>query len=498
MRAQLDTQGAATARSYARGYGAVTASAQKWVRPAAAGLNGTQAVATTTALLGGLALVLTGHGLVLALGAGAVLSVVVAYQMPTLTLVLLLVSWIGPALFEMTPQLRQGTFTVARIPGPALVMLPMAAALTVRLAVDLSGSRAVRRVNGFGVARIVAGALVVWLGLEVARNLGSHHLSSVREFADENLVLVVPLYLATFLRSEHSTLRAFKVVAVIALVAPIVLIPVVGSMKGWGLGSSDRFYPAEVHLGLLFGIVSLLLLKRHGQLHVAWWVLCLGTFVATVLIVVDSHRSVWLSCATALLVLVLLGEIRLQRFWHWGFAALGFAAAAMLTLSAAGLDVPRYVATRASAFVSPSSDPTSDWRFSIWRQALPIARTHLLGGQGFGGYFAWATAAGSSIDVAPHDMYIQLLLKTGVIGVALALLLGATTLAGLVDGWRTVRSRCAQELMPVIAVGVAAVAITYVWGIVYQPAVYCFVFAGLGVAAALRVLSQRRERQGPS
>ena len=498
MGTQLDIGAAPAAGPRTREHRAGTTGALRSRLPfAVAGLDGPQTAVTAAALLVGLASVLTGHGLHAAIVAGAVLSVFVAYQMPSLTLALLLASWIGPTLVQMTPYLRQGTFTVDRVPGPALVMLPMAAALVVRLAIGLSGSRVRLREDRFRSAKVLAAMLIVWLGIEVARNLGSYRLSSIREFANEDLALVIPLYLVAFLRSERSILRAFKAVAVFALVAPVVLIPVIGSMKGWGLGPSDRFYPAEVHLGVLFGIVSLLLLKRYGQLNVGWWVLYLGTFVGSVLIIVDSHRSVWLSCATVAAVLALLGEIRLQRFWHWGFVALGFTAAGVLALSAAGLDVPRYVATRAAAFVSPTNDPTSDWRFSLWRQALPAIKEHLLAGQGYGGYYTWATSGGSSIDVAPHDTYIQLILKTGVVGLVLAIVLGAAALVGLRDGWRIARSRDDRLATPVIAVGIAAVAVIFTWGIGYQLAAYPLVLAGLGVAAALRV-SQRGEAGRPS
>jgi O-antigen ligase len=374
----------------------------------------------------------------------------------------------------------------------------MAAAVVLRLAVSLSGSRITRNEGRFAAARVLAAVLLVWLGFEVVRNVGAYRLSSVREFAVENLVIIVPVYLAIFLRSERTILRAFKGVAVFALVSPLALIPVIGSLKGWGIGSADRFYPAVVHLGLLFGVLSLLLLKKYGQLRVGWWILYLGTFAAAALIVVDGHRSVWLSCGTAAAVLVLLGEIRLRRFWHWGFAALGLVAAAALALSIVGLDVPRYVATRASAFVNPVNDPTSDWRFSIWRQALPIAKEHLIAGQGFGGYYTWLASGGSSFSVTPHDMYIQMLLKTGMIGLGLAIALGVVALVGLKKGWRVARGRHDTSATPVIVVGIAAVVVTFAWGVVYQPVVYSFIFAGLGLAAAIVVCSQRGESRLPT
>ncbi len=438
---------------------------------------------------------MTGHALFVALAAGGALSVLVAYEWPSFTLAALLACSVGPELLQMTPQVQSGTFSIYRVPGPALVMLPMTAALVLRAAVSLSGRRVDRRKDRLGPTRVLATILVVWLGFEVVRTFGTYGLSSIREFANENLLLVVPLYLAVFLRSKRSILRAFKAVAVFALVAPIVLIPLVGSLKGWGLGSTDRFYPSQVSLGVFFGIVSLLVLRKYGQLRVGWWVLYLATSAGVALIVVDGHRSVWLACAAAVVALVCLGEIRLRRFWHWGFAVLGLVAALVLTLFAAGFDVPRYVVTRASAFLNPSNDPTSDWRFSIWRQALPVAREHLLAGQGFGGYYAWATKAGTTMNVAPHDTYIQLLLKTGMVGVVVAVVLGVATIVGLTFGYRVARGRRDAAATPVIVVGLAVLVAVFPWGIVYQMEMYSFVFVGLGVAATTVVCAPV---EGPS
>ena len=435
----------------------------------------------------------TGHSLIVLVAAGMALAILVAYRMPLFTLALLVAIVVGPQLFQMTPHFRQGAFTVARVPAESLVLIPMTGALVARLLVRLSGRQAVLERDGFRGARLLMSALLMWLAFEVGREVGPYGLSSVKEFANENFLVVCPLYIATFFRSQRQILGAFKVVGVFALVAPIVLIPVIGSLKGWGIGPNQRFYPAEVHLGLLFGVLSLALLKRHAQIRVGWWALYLAATAATLLIIVDSHRSVWLSCATAVVVLVLLGEIRLQRFWHWGFVVLAFAAVAVLVLSLRGLDVPHYISTRASAFLSPSSDPTSDWRLSIWRQALPIARAHLVAGQGYGSYFSWVLNGGQVLSVQPHDTYIQLLLKTGAVGTALAVAVGLATLRGLRRNWKVVRDRRNSWTLPVIVTGIAALAVIFAWGLVYGMALYPFVFVGLGVAAALRVSSRPNE-----
>lgn len=235
MSRQLDIGEVPIGKRLGRDRSAGTARAKRgWPPVAIAALTKAQAVAAAAVVVVALGLVLTGYGVLVVVAAAAMLSVLVAYQMPSLTLVLLLAVSIGPVLFEQTSLLPSGTFSVGRVPGVALVMLPMAAAVVLRLAVSLSGSRITRNEGRFAAAKVLAAVLLVWLGFEVVRNVGAYRLSSVREFAVENLVIVVPVYLATFLRSERTILRAFKGVAVFALVSPLALIPVIGSLKGWG------------------------------------------------------------------------------------------------------------------------------------------------------------------------------------------------------------------------------------------------------------------------
>ena len=121
-----------------------------------------------------------------------------------------------------------------------------------------------------------------------------------------------------------------------------------------------------------------------------------------------------------------------------------------------------------------------------------------MAGQVFGGYYTWLASGLSSFSVTPHDMYIQMLLKTGMIGLGLAIALGVVALVGLKKGWRVARGRHDTSATPVIVVGIAAVVVTFAWGVVYQPVVYSFIFAGLGLAAAIVVCSQRAESRLPT
>ncbi len=70
-----------------------------------------------------------------------------------------------------------------------------------------------------------------------------------------------------------------------------------------------------------------------------------------------------------------------------------------------------------------SSDPTGNWRLFTQRAALEQAMESPIIGQGFGGYFDLYIPELNSIEQAPpHSEYVYLFLKSGIIGVILAII----------------------------------------------------------------------------
>ena len=213
------------------------------------------------------------------------------------------------------------------------------------------------------------------------------------------------------------------------------------------------------------------------------------------LVIADGHRSVWLACAVAVAVLVVLGEVRLSRVWRWGFVTATAAAVVVAILAARGMDVVAYVATRAHAFISPSTDTTSAWRLSIWSQVLASSRSHLIAGEGYGSYFKFQTGSlgETTISVTPHNLYLEMLANLGVVGLGLLVALTLATFPGLWAGWKTSASRRSPWMRIVVCMGLVALFVMLAYGIVYTLAIYPLVFYGLGIAAALIVHREAQE-----
>ena len=162
-----------------------------------------------------------------------------------------------------------------------------------------------------------------------------------------------------------------------------------------------------------------------------------------------------------------------------------------------GFDVVGYVITRGSAIVAPSSDDTSSWRLDLWESNLRRWRQHPWTGDGFGGYYAGNLAQGVSQTIQTHSAYVQALVVLGAVG--LALLAAITVAVWLVLRREAVdsRRRAAGGLDAVLVeLGIAILAGTVAFGIVYPIAAYSYLWVGVALAAAagLRSALEVKER----
>ncbi|MFA4966579.1 MAG: O-antigen ligase family protein, partial [Thermoleophilia bacterium] len=317
----------------------------------------------------------------------------------------------------------------------------------------------------------------------VATGLAVRPLSALREFTVSYLGLVIVPYVALFVRSRRDISRVFIGVALVGVGAPLVLLPLVGELKGWGIGPETRFYPSTVHMGIVYGLLCLYLLWARGR---AWRLVFAVVLIPSVfLIVVDSHRSVWLAISVSLVVLTVTGRIRLERFWKWGFVVVLVAVLAGTALAALGRDPIGYVASRSVAFSDPNADATSAWRLALWEGAIRQGRQHLVLGEGFGSYYGFRTSLGT-ITVSPHSLYVQTFLKVGLSGLLTYVALTAVVIAALASAWRRARRPGDRQMEPVLLMGLAAAWASVAYSLVYSFEVYSMLFVGIGLAAALR------------
>jgi len=138
--------------------------------------------------------------------------------------------------------------------------------------------------------------------------------------------------------------------------------------------------------------------------------------------VASGQRSVWLAVGFGLLTLALLYHgrpeilVKLSIVLVVSMVISGFAIASFPKAQ-------EQLATFFAGILDPSSDGNATWRMESWRQQLGrLQNTELFFGTGIGNYYSWRWH-GYEITVAPHNAYVQTILKFGLFGLFIYLLL---------------------------------------------------------------------------
>lgn len=251
-----------------------------------------------------------------------------------------------------------------------------------------------------------------WLFYEIMRNMSVYGLSAPGEFRYRYMILIVPVYISVFFKEQINQNRLFIILIFYSLISPLVFLPIIGSNSGWDVGPTNRFFSASLSLGLLYGLLSIFLGKKYKLVNINSILLWLLSIPIVALILVDSHRSVWVASFITLLMLILLKEIDLGLMVRY-IPALFFLILIVISIaSLAGLDVIDYVATRGSEIFKPqATEGTAAWRLEQWRIAMHSFQRSPIQGIGFGGY--WETG------FSPHSLYVQTLVKLGLVGMFL-------------------------------------------------------------------------------
>jgi hypothetical protein len=149
-----------------------------------------------------------------------------------------------------------------------------------------------------------------------------------------------------------------------------------------------------------------------------------GLFVP--MIIIPHHRTVFLAATLGLFLLLGLHRRKVL------FALRAIVASVIIgaAIGVAFMASPRFenILTKAVGGLSdPSSDETGSWRLEAWSEQLSqLSGSERLVGKGLGSYYRWYRMEGGmvrEINVNPHSAYVQIILKFGLLGLVLYLLL---------------------------------------------------------------------------
>lgn len=321
---------------------------------------------------------------------------------------------------------------------------------------------------------------------QIVRNVKTYGLSAPGEFRSHYLLMVVLLYVAFSNRDQLAAIKNYKLIINISLALPICLFPIIGMLKGWDFGSDSRFFYASVSLGILYGIVALLFGCKYQLFKMNYIYITALTIMALFLIVIDGHRSVWITCIAMIILLFYLREIRFFDLLKYFIPIIIFLIIVSAIVNSTGLEILSYMYRRGNEIFFPGTEGTGFWRLSLWRVQLDKFIASPLIGEGFGGYWlAFIPGLKSTIDVAPHSLYVQILAKLGLIGLFLYLgtvIMCAKRLYLLYEFARAYN----HPITGIVLTSLVVLISSHAYYAVYAFEPYSFLFSGVGLSLVLR------------
>jgi len=359
-------------------------------------------------------LVLQDYFYLMAMTMGLGTAVLIAMLFPLATVIALIITGVLPYVLQMTNYLPVDFTKIGwGINAPDIVLLSMAGAIFLE---TLTIKRKVSKQNSSGLSIYII-FFALWLFFEILRNVKEYGLSAPGEFRYRYFILVLPLYINLFFSSVEERKKLFKVLIFFSILFTLACIPIIGILKGWSIGPESRFLPSSISLGLVYGLVAIFLGKKYGLLKLSSVYLWIISIPVGIVILIDSHRSVWLALLVLLLSLILLKEIRFGKVLSWSIPSILIGLVIWIVAGSFGFNMIEYITTRGSAFINPQEDPTASWRLAIWKAQLERFLEYPVLGGGFGGYWqVYVPELREEIDVSPHSLYLQTLVKIGIVG----------------------------------------------------------------------------------
>lgn len=354
------------------------------------------------------------------------------------------------------------------------------------LLVVLIASLVARLLRGWRPSPMVSVLILIYILITFSIARGSTEFgipASINE-ARDTLYLFATILYASFLRSDRPTRvqvgRAWMIfcqalVAISLLRWAIVLtgLPLRGewfSDDYWGL----RVVTSGEALSIAQGALILLPRILRGEATLAERRLA-GVFAASVFML--QHRSVYAVMLCGAAVMIWRHRFLLdRRFVMTMIASSVLAAAAFVSVLDSG-----ELAEQAST-ADASSTVTFEWRAAGWvallQDSAPSGPEDVLFGTPYGSGYERVLATGERVDVAPHNQYLELMLRIGIVGLGLVLLVGFGT-------WSRLRTAVPSTGDPLLSdATLAALFITYMlYMIPYNIVMETGVLIGISISA---------------
>jgi O-antigen ligase len=262
--------------------------------------------------------------------------------------------------------------------------------------------------------------LVIFLGmvaLSILIYTPMYGQSAVGEARKFYFVFLLPLLAALSIKNTSDLRRIILVIVGVAYVIAIVAL-----YRAVTQHTIVRVLNSEATLILAVAAFSLLLLRINKTILIHSFIDTALLFVFSLFALGSGQRSVWLFIGLGSILLLWLYRRR-AVFMVKGFMV---AAAVLVGLTLVVIAFPEAggkLAEKFAGIIDPYSDKTASWRIRGWEAQLQtLAEVNPFFGEGLGGYYSWKLGS-YEVNNFPHNAYVQMLLKFGLLGLLLYLLL---------------------------------------------------------------------------
>lgn len=276
-------------------------------------------------------------------------------------------------------------------------------------------------INYINLPWIALAALMFFGALRGIDNYGIN--ASIVSFRQDFYFIVMALYVQT-ITFKPSDIDDFSIILIIAAGFLVVYAVVCWIDPSFAIRDSDEaspFFLSDSYLGWrVLSASSALLIAQAGLIGFVLWLrsnrinmLQLTAVPLLLMVVMLYHRSVWISSAAAIAVLVVRQRTLIHR------VALPAAAMALIVVAIVGLGGDMVTSAVQSAVTEPFRDnSTWGWRINNWRNMIPETFaagpiTTLLG-WGYGASFQDMVTG--RILANPHNAYVAFFLNIGLLG----------------------------------------------------------------------------------
>ena len=408
----------------------------------------------------------------------------IAFRLPLITVFLLIILAVLPAVFQMIPNYSEEWMKVGfGIRIPDVVMVSMLGAVILKVIFRAKGLSARNNLN-LSVYILLFG---LWISFEVARNVSVYGLSAPGEFRYRYLVLSTTLYITLFFSSTEKRKKLINLLIVSSLFFPIMCVPIIGQLKGWSIGPGARFFPASISLGLLYGLLALSFGKKYKIIkinEILYWFIFI---ISGLMIIIDSHRSVWIATVAVGAALFWIKENNYSKKMNNTLLTV-FSIIIILTLTNQVLILKTkanlfdYITGRTSDLVKldESYNNTASWRMAQWKAQMAKFYASPIIGEGFGGYWGFSGIPGD-LGVFPHSLYVQTLVKLGMVGMMLYFIIMGKIFVNLKRTLSKFKIKNDPDI-PILVLGFVIIVASHVFYIAYSYEYYSLLFIGLGIA----------------